>query len=300
MPTPLDSSDLRTLLVSWNTSLKAERKSPETIRSYAFGVERFLRWCEERDLSPDLTRSRVRTWTEDLLSDGVSAATARTRQLAIRRFSAWLAEEDEIPTDELVGIKPIKLDQKITPALTDDEVSALVRACRGTRMQDYRDTALVRLMVDTGIRAGECANLRLSDVRIPDETVIVRGGKGGKDRVMYLPAETQRALDRYLRKGRRGHVREGSDALWVGERGKTFSYDSLHKTLRKRADAAGLVDFHPHVLRHTFATNWLTDGGSEGSLMALAGWTRREMLDRYTRSTASARAMDEARRLRDG
>ncbi len=64
-----------------------------------------------------------------------------------------------------------------------------------------------------------------------------------------------------------------------------------------RADRAGVVGFHPHMLRHTAAHRWLAKGGSEGGLMAVAGWTRPDMLVRYTRAQASARAADEARRL---
>ena len=67
-----------------------------------------------------------------------------------------------------------------------------------------------------------------------------------------------------------------------------------------RAALAGIDDFHPHLLRHTAATRWLAAGGSEGGLMAIAGWRQRQMLDRYTAATASERAADEAKRLRLG
>ena len=91
-----------------------------------------------------------------------------------------------------------------------------------------------------------------------------------------------------------------SPALWLGDRGKDFSYDALHKTLRNRADAAGIAGFHPHRMRHTAAHRWLSAGGSESGLMAVAGWTRPDMLMRYTKAQASARAADEARRLNLG
>ncbi|WP_279581683.1 tyrosine-type recombinase/integrase [Fodinicola feengrottensis] len=70
--------------------------------------------------------------------------------------------------------------------------------------------------------------------------------------------------------------------------------------MKHRAELAGLKDFHPHRLRNTFATRWLAGGGSEGGLMAVAGWQRREMLDRYTRATQSDRAAEEAARLNLG
>jgi integrase/recombinase XerD len=89
-------------------------------------------------------------------------------------------------------------------------------------------------------------------------------------------------------------------ALWLGDRGKHFSYDALHKTLGMRAAMAGIQGFHPHRLRHTAAHRWLARGGSEGGLMAVAGWTRPDMLLRYTKAQASARAAEEAQRLNLG
>ena len=67
-----------------------------------------------------------------------------------------------------------------------------------------------------------------------------------------------------------------------------------------RAEPAGVVGFHPHMLRHTAAHRWLAKGGSEGGLMAVAGWTRPDMLLRYTKAQASARAAEESQRLNLG
>lgn len=76
---------------------------------------------------------------------------------------------------------------------------------------------------------------------------------------------------------------------------RCLTYDALHKTLGERARAAGIEGFRPHRLRHTPAHRWLPTGGSEGGLMAVAGWTRPDMLLRHTRAQASARAAAEAR-----
>lgn len=72
------------------------------------------------------------------------------------------------------------------------------------------------------------------------------------------------------------------------------------KAPRRRASLAGIHGFHPHKLRHTAAHRWLAAGGSESGLMAMAGWTRTDMLVRYTRATAAERAAQEARRLNLG
>jgi hypothetical protein len=85
-------------------------------------------------------------------------------------------------------------------------------------------------------------------------------------------------------------LRANSPALWLGDRGKGLSYYGLHKALAGRAERAGLTGFHPHLMRHTAATRWLRAGGSEGGLMAVAGWATRDMIDRYTGASATERA----------
>ena len=83
----------------------------------------------------------------------------------------------------------------------------------------------------------------------------------------------------------------------AGDRGENLQYYGLWAALKYRAQLAGLNNFHPHLLRHTAASRWLAAGGSEAGPMTLAGWSSRDMLDRYTKATASNRAAAEARNL---
>jgi integrase/recombinase XerD len=256
--------DLADLLESWETHLEAERKSPNTVRLYVAGVRAFLAWCEAKGRPAVLDRATVNTFIADLLRQGAEPATARSRQLALRLFAAWLVEEDELEQNPLLGLKPPKVDAKIVPILDDSQLRNLIKACEGKGLADRRDEALVRLLLETGIRAGECIALTLADVDVRGGLVLVRRGKGGKGRVVAFGPATARALDRYLRL-RRQHPRADSAALWLGEGGHGFTYDGLHRALGRRARAAGITRFWPHQLRHTFAARWLAKGGSEGA-----------------------------------
>ena len=293
------SLDLAALLPSWELSLRAERKSPQTIKSYGDGVRGFIRWCEGNGHSPALDRELMKGFVADLLDAGAEPSTARSRQLGVRRFSAWLAEEDEIDDDPLLGLKSPKLDTKVTDSLTDDELRRLLKACAGKEFRDRRDEAIVRLMAETGMRAGEVTGLLVDDVDLVRGLATVRRGKGGKGRLAPFGPQTARAIDRYLR-ARRTHRLADTSALWLGDRGKSLEYYGLHSALKYRAQLAGLLKFHPHLLRHTAASRWLAAGGSEGGLMAVAGWSTRDMIDRYTKSTAAERAAAEARSLNLG
>lgn len=291
--------DLAALLPSWELALRSERKSAQTVKSYGDGVRAFLRWCESTGNSPALDRTLMKMFVTDLLDAGAEPSTVRARQLGVRRFSVWLEEEGEQDTDPLLGLKPPKLDQKVTESLTEDELRRLIKACTGREFRDRRDEAIVRLMAETGMRAGEVVALTVESVDLTRGLVTVIRGKGGKGRIAPFGPQSARAIDRYIR-ARRAHRLADTDALWLGDRGKGLSYYGLHAALKQRADAAGLTGFHPHLMRHTAASRWLAAGGSEGGLMAVAGWATRDMIDRYTRSTAADRAADEARNLNLG
>ncbi len=126
----------------------------------------------------------VTKWVDDLPTSGAEASTARSRQLAVRRFSAWLAEEGEIDRDDLIGLKPPKLDTKVVESLTNDQVAALIKVCQGREFRDRRDEAIVRLMVETGLRSEELLSMTLPDVDLPRGSAVVRRGKGGMGRTV--------------------------------------------------------------------------------------------------------------------
>ena len=292
-------SGLAELLPSWLLTLKASNKAPKTIKAYEEGVRLFLGWCERTGTGAALSRPVVSAFVASLFEAGQSANTARSRQVAVKRFSAWCALEGEIAVDELAGLPQPRLHTKITDPLTELELRDLIDACKGPAFRDRRDEAIVRLMAETGMRAGECAGLALADVDVTRGVATVHRAKGGRARLVPFGTVCAQSLDRYIRM-RRSHPQTTSPALWLGERGQPFAYLGLYRALQRRAALAGIDRFHPHLLRHTAAPRWLAAGGSEGGLMAVAGWRSREMLDRYTAATASSRAAEEARRLRLG
>jgi integrase/recombinase XerD len=297
--------NLGLLMPSWQLSLRADRKSEMTVKTYSDGARLYLEWCAEHK-ADGLERESIRGWVADLLGKGSAPGTARVRQLAVRRFISWLAEEGEIPTDPFLGVKAPKLDTTVIEPLTDDDLRALLKACipakgstASAALRCRRDEAILRLMMETGARAGEVVAIELADIDAAAGTAIIRKGKGGKGRIVPFGPNTALALDRYMRL-RNHHRLAASPALWLGDRGKGFSYYALHATLKRRALDAGVVGFHPHLMRHTAAHRWLAAGGSEGGLMAVAGWTRPDMLMRYTKAQASSRAATEARGLNLG
>lgn len=300
----LTAGTLAELIPHWQLALRAQAKACATINLYTSSVERYLSWCQTTG-RPPIVRTTLETWMVHLLQMGNKPGTVRVRQQAVRRFGAWLTTTGQIPGHPFVGIKgPAQRTPAVQP-LSDDELRALIRTCThpthsiGETFQHRRDEAIIRLMMETGIRGGELLALHTDDLDLPAGRVLIRVGKGGRSRAIPIGPTTTRAIFAYLVE-RQQHPAAEEPTLWFGVHGVDFGYDGLIKTLRRRATLARVRGFHPHRLRHTAAHRWLAHGGSESGLMAIAGWTRTDMLVRYTRATAAERAANEAQRLNLG
>ena len=204
-----------TLLESWEISLIAENKSPTTITSYLRGVGLYLEWCERSEHPAELTRAQIQQYAAELIAAGKEANTVRLRLASLRQFGRWLVAEGELAEDPLVGVKPPKMPTKVVHGLSDEQLRALIKACKASELPDHRDDAIVRLMAETGLRAGEVVALKVADVDMKRGLVMVRRGKGGKGRVAPFGPQAAAALDRYLR-ARRSHTLASTPTLWLG------------------------------------------------------------------------------------
>jgi integrase len=256
-------------------------------------------FCDDEGLPTDpvlMRREHVEKFIgHSLATRSVNTAGVRYRSLV--QFFKWLVSEDEIERHPMSAMSAPVAPEVPIPVVDDDALRRLLRACEGKSFIDRRDTAILRLFIDTPCRLSGITYLEVDDIDWEANAVTVRA-KGNKTLVQPFGPQSALALDRYLRV-RRGHKNSRSAALWLGTRGPMTRW-GLPQMLERRCAEAGIPKLHFHQLRHTFAHQWLKEGGSGEDLMRLAGWSSRAMLSRYGASLADERARDSYSKMLPG
>ena len=281
---------------SFRRTLEAENKSPRTIEAYTDAVRLLATYCQAHGhplLAGELRREHLQEFIADQLARW-KPATAHNRCRGVYAFLKWAVTEGDLETNPMQGMRPPQLAEQPVEVVGPERLARLLKICEGRDFPSRRDSAIILLLVDTGMRRAECAGMTLDDVDL-DQRIVWVLGKGRRPRALPIGRKTAQALDRY-RRVREGHRLAHLPQLWVGRNGP-MTPSGVYQVVHDRARAAGLLAMHPHQLRHAFATSWLAEGGNENELMLVAGWRSRTMIDRYTKATAVERARASHARL---
>lgn len=195
----------------------------------------------------------------------------------LRTFCNWLVEEEHLDVSPMAKVKPpVARPDQIQP-LTHQQVAQLIK---GAKASEYpmRNTAMIALILDTGLRVSELCGLTLADLDMDNWSLRVMG-KGNKARTVYAGSRLcQKALSDYLRQ----RDREGHDPLFQSEQGgNKFTTMGVYHIIQACGKLGGVEGVGPHDLRHTFAFSFIQGGGSEFTLQTMLGHTSLTMTRKY-------------------
>lgn len=268
--------------------LEHQDRSPLTVSGYQHDLAHFQRWFEQTNgealTAEAVTPTDVREYRQHMLNvERRKASTVNRRLAALSALMNWAVQQGLVDNDPTRGVRnvpqvnagPKYLDKKqqyaLQRAIEKDLQLARLRYPKRWRGRQ-RDGSLVVFLMHTGLRLQEALDLQLSDVQLSDRkgVVLVRQGKGGKQRSVPLNAEARKALQEWLS----ARPQVANDFIWVAvenEGDGSLSGRSVQRVILRLGQDAGLHNLTPHMLRHTFGKNLVDSGVGLEKVAALLG-----------------------------
>ncbi|WP_028814466.1 tyrosine-type recombinase/integrase [Streptomyces flavidovirens] len=313
--------NLGPMCASWLRALKSQHLSDNTIRIYGQAAKAFTAFLldEENGYRPAIDDDgnegkQAPTTIEEIHREHVeayitatikrtSASNANQHFRSLKTMFNWLVNEEELDRSPMRTMKAPHPGEVEVPVISDGDLAKLFKTCKGKTYADRRDTALLMLFLDTGVRLSEATDRRVADLDL-DLMVLQVLGKANKVRSVPFGRATATALDRYLRAAAKHKGKPLDDDMWLWwgdrNRGQRLTIWGVGTMLKRRCAEAGIPPIHPHQFRHTFAHQWKVGGGNEDDLMRITGWKSRQMLSRYASSAGAERAKAAHARLSPG
>jgi integrase/recombinase XerD len=261
---------------------QARGLSPKTVEYYACKLRLLQTWLEGQNIRrvQDITANDLRQFLLYLTETEHNPGGCHCFFRVSRTFLRWCWFEFELPApNPIVRVKAPKLPQVPLEPVPLSDLKAMLAVCQRRTFTGDRDRAILLALLDTGCRASEFLALNAADVNLSTGAAIIRQGKGGKWRVVFLGAKTRRELVRYLRH------RTTEGPLWVTVKGKRLRYSGLRQIVRRRAVKAGVSVPSLHSFRRAFALTCLRAGMDVYSLQKLMGHSDLSVLRRYLQQT---------------
>lgn len=290
--------DLEQLLGYFQVANRAEGKSPATLSWYEQNVGLFLRHLQRQGRSTKLADVGVLEARDFILSlqgqdtrfannpftparpHRLSSHSINSAARALKAFFNWLYKEGYTAKHKLEDLKVPRVQKKMVDVLNADEINVVVGCLNPKTAIGARDLAIVMTFLDCGLRASELLSLKDANADLQNATLRVIG-KGNKERIVPVGVRATKAMMEYRRIFRPEPASPSVDYFFLSLDGRPMSFQALKTMLQRLGQRAGVPRLHAHLLRHTFATLFLVNGGDVFTLQRILGHTTLDMVNHY-------------------
>ena len=216
----------------------------------------------------------------------ISVRTIQCHVRALKAFSTWLYSNGYTFENRLKNLRIPKAPVTFVEPLTPEEIRKITASINKQSPTGNRNYALFVTLLDTGLRASEAASIILNNLNLTDGYIKVMG-KGSKERIVPIGKYVQRTLWVYIDKVRRDTSSIDCDNLFLTRNGIPITVNTVKLVFSRLAKSSGVKRLHAHLCRHTFAINYLLNGGDIFSLREILGHTTLEIVNHYLHFTSS-------------
>jgi integrase/recombinase XerC/integrase/recombinase XerD len=276
-------------LAEYDRDLRMRGAAERTRRAYAVDLGGFVEWVGPQGLGPADVRHRdVRRYAAGLSAADAAPATVARKLAAVRGLYGFLVRTERAGHNPAELVTSPKRGETLPKVLSTEEMRTLLEGIPAQTPLELRDRAMLELAYSSGLRCEEIVNLDLDALDFESEQVRVLG-KGSKERLLPVGEPAQRALERYLQRGRHALATERREqALFLSKSGRRLSNSDVTRRLGlwiKKLELAARVS--PHSLRHSFATHLLEGGADLRTIQELLGHASISTTQVYTRVDAA-------------
>ena len=291
------------LISRYEVSNQAESKSPRTIAwytemliSFSVYMKAELQKCNLSTFNIDTVRNYIIHLRNRPKFQGhpfipqqnklLSPRTIQCHVRALKALASWLYAEGYTTHNRLQNLKLPKAPSKIIEPLTPQEIKKIVSSINRNSYSGERNHAVLVTLFDCGLRASEAAGITLDNLNLKDGYIKIMG-KGDKERIVPIGKFVQMELLHYIEKVRPQPYGRDYDRLFLSRGGKPITVNTVKLVFSRLAKSSGVNRLHAHLCRHTFAINYLLNGGDIFSLREILGHTTLEMVNHYLHFTSS-------------
>ncbi|MFZ1685532.1 MAG: tyrosine-type recombinase/integrase [Candidatus Zixiibacteriota bacterium] len=269
------------LLESFSFACRVKNLTPSTLKCYAERLGYLVEYSGTIKKSmEDLTQKDIQSYLMRIL-DTVSAATVNGRIRVFKVFFKHLKSEGLIKVDPMVSISLMRAEQKVKPVLSSEEMSHVLAGLNRNTQYGARAYCMILLTYDAMLRLNELLSLRVENVDLHAKLVKVYG-KGRKERFAPFSDRTAKTLHTYILKYRKG---QPTDLLFATKNGHKIDPRRGHRIFSLAGKRAGLY-LHPHLVRHSSASQFIRMGGNPAVLQKILGHSSLTVTQRYVHLSA--------------
>ena len=260
--------------------LDQKNYSKKTFENYDRDLNKFFRFLKEYKINDikKITKETIRLYFLKQKNNNISNRTLGRYYSSLNSFFIYSIEHEYIESNPLKFIDYPKYTKKVPEYIYESQLEKLLNEKTSENIEiELRNKLIIYLLLDTGVRVSELVNIKVSDIDI-EERIIKVFGKGSKERFVFFTSKTKEILVTYLSKRKEKAI---VDNLLINYKGEKLTERSVQKIIKLIGEKIGL-DIHPHLLRHTFATDLLNKGADIRMIQELLGHENLDTTQIYT------------------